>query len=169
MLAVNVSTYAYLHGWFDYNTMHLAPLGFAVQAHEVTTWKKTWAEHSIDRWFFDTLGGFLTLHQNITELMQYTSKRQSRMELQHSVLQMQKYIPAHCHTNRCHCGRMPRSSKALARKKMNYWAGKHRCTLTNRKGYELRHSQWRKHQWSLLTIQIQGLTKKEYHWSKIVP
>ena len=43
-----VSAYAHLSGPFDYKTILLAPMGCAVQIHEKTDKRGTWAYHSVD-------------------------------------------------------------------------------------------------------------------------
>jgi hypothetical protein len=50
----NVSAYAHLCGPFDYNKMPLAPMGCAVQVHEKTDKRGTWAYHSVDGWYLAT-------------------------------------------------------------------------------------------------------------------
>ncbi len=49
-----VSAYAHLCGPFDYNKMPLAPMGCAVQVHEKTDKRGTWAYHSVDGWYLST-------------------------------------------------------------------------------------------------------------------
>ena len=49
-----VSAYAHLRGPFDYNKMPLAPMGCAVQVHEKTDKRGTWAYHSVDGWYLST-------------------------------------------------------------------------------------------------------------------
>jgi hypothetical protein len=49
-----VSAYAHLSGPFDYNKMPLAPMGCAVQIHEKTDKRGTWAYHSLDGWYIAT-------------------------------------------------------------------------------------------------------------------
>jgi hypothetical protein len=48
------SAYAHLCGPFNYNKMPLAPMGCAVQVHEKTDKRGTWAYHSVDRWYLST-------------------------------------------------------------------------------------------------------------------
>ena len=50
-----VSAYQYVHGSFDYNKTPLAPLGCAVQLFESNSRRGTWAEHSTDGWYIETL------------------------------------------------------------------------------------------------------------------
>ena len=50
----NASAYAHLYGNFDYNKHPLAPLGCAVQMHEKSQQRKTWAAHAIDGWYVGT-------------------------------------------------------------------------------------------------------------------
>ena len=49
-----VSAYEYVNGKFDYNRMPLAPMGCAVQVHNSTNRRLTWAEHSLDGWYLKT-------------------------------------------------------------------------------------------------------------------
>jgi hypothetical protein len=49
-----VSAYVHLCGPFDYNKMPLAPMGCAVQVHEKTDKRGTWAYHSVDGWYLST-------------------------------------------------------------------------------------------------------------------
>ena len=49
-----VSAYAHLTGPFDYNKMPLAPMGCAVQVHEKTNKRGTWAYQSVDGWYLAT-------------------------------------------------------------------------------------------------------------------
>ncbi len=53
-VAPTVSAYAYINGSFDYNAMPLAPMGCAVQMHESTNRRTTWAENSINGWYLHT-------------------------------------------------------------------------------------------------------------------
>jgi hypothetical protein len=53
-VAPTVSAYAYINGPFDYNLMPLAPMGCAVQMHESTNRRTTWAENSINGWYLRT-------------------------------------------------------------------------------------------------------------------
>jgi hypothetical protein len=53
-VASNISAYAYHHGSFDYNRMPLAPMGCAVQFHVKPSRRKTFGEHSSDRWYLKT-------------------------------------------------------------------------------------------------------------------
>jgi hypothetical protein len=53
-VAPTVSAYAYINGPFDYNAIPLAPMGCAVQMHESTNRRTTWAENSIDGWYLRT-------------------------------------------------------------------------------------------------------------------
>ena len=52
-VAPNISTYAYHHGSFDYNSMPLAPMGCAVQFH-IKPGRKTFGEHSEDGFYLKT-------------------------------------------------------------------------------------------------------------------
>ena len=49
-----VSAYAHLNGPFGYNKMQLAPMGCAVQVHEKSNSRGTWAYHSVDGLYFAT-------------------------------------------------------------------------------------------------------------------
>jgi hypothetical protein len=49
-----LSAHQYVHGNFDYNKMPLAPVGCAVQLHENSERKGTWADNSIDGWYLQT-------------------------------------------------------------------------------------------------------------------
>jgi len=49
-----VSAYVHLCGPFDYNKMPLTPMGCAVQVHEKTDKRGTWAYHSVDGWYSST-------------------------------------------------------------------------------------------------------------------
>ena len=50
-VAPTVSSYAYVHGEFDYNEMPLAPMGCAVQLYGTPHRKNMWAEHSVDGFY----------------------------------------------------------------------------------------------------------------------
>ena len=58
----NVSAYAHLSGPFDYNKMPLAPMGCAVQVHEKTDKRGTWAYHTVDEWYLATPSGHYRTH-----------------------------------------------------------------------------------------------------------
>jgi hypothetical protein len=49
-----ISAYAHINGPFDYNKMPLAPMGCAVQVHEKTDKRGSWAYHSVDGWYLNT-------------------------------------------------------------------------------------------------------------------
>ena len=49
-----ISAQAHLFGNFDFNRMPLAPIGCAVQIHEETSQRKTWAAHSINGYYLGT-------------------------------------------------------------------------------------------------------------------
>ena len=57
-----VSAYAHLNGPFDYNTMPLAPMGCAVQVHEKSDTRGTWAYHSVDGWYLSTSSDHYLTH-----------------------------------------------------------------------------------------------------------
>jgi hypothetical protein len=47
----NLSSWAQLHGSFDYNRTPLAPPGIRVLVHEKPTIRRTWAPHAADGWY----------------------------------------------------------------------------------------------------------------------
>jgi hypothetical protein len=49
-----VLAHQYVHGNFDYNKMPLALMGCAVQLHQSSTRRASWAENLIDRWYLQT-------------------------------------------------------------------------------------------------------------------
>jgi hypothetical protein len=51
---LKVSAYANLCGQFDYNNMHLAPMGCKVQVHKKTDKRGMWPYHSVDGWYLYT-------------------------------------------------------------------------------------------------------------------
>ena len=51
----NISAYVHLCGPFDYNKMPLAPMVCAVQVHEKTDKRGTWAYHLVNGWYLATL------------------------------------------------------------------------------------------------------------------
>ena len=53
-IAPTVSAYQYVNGAFDYNKMPLAPMGCAVQVHENSKRRGTWAANSTDGWYLRT-------------------------------------------------------------------------------------------------------------------
>ncbi len=53
-VAPTVSAYTYVNGPFNYNAIPLGPMGCAVQIHESTNRRKTWAENSTDGWYLRT-------------------------------------------------------------------------------------------------------------------
>jgi hypothetical protein len=53
-IAPTVSAYQYIHGPFDYNKMQLAPMGCAVQIHNRSEKRGSWAFNSIDGWHLRT-------------------------------------------------------------------------------------------------------------------
>ena len=53
-MALNVSALAYAFVPHDFNSMPLATLGCAVQIHENPSKRRTWAVHSVDRWYLVT-------------------------------------------------------------------------------------------------------------------
>ena len=53
-VAPTVSAYQYVQGVFDYNKTPLAPMGCAVQLHERSERRGTWAMNSVDGWYLRT-------------------------------------------------------------------------------------------------------------------
>ncbi len=53
-VAPMVSAYQHVNGVFDYNKMPLAPMGCAVQVHENSERRGTWAANSSDGWYLRT-------------------------------------------------------------------------------------------------------------------
>jgi hypothetical protein len=53
-VAPTVSAYQYVHGPFDYNKMPRAPMGCAVQLHERSERRGSWAMNAIDAWYLRT-------------------------------------------------------------------------------------------------------------------
>jgi len=53
-VAPTVSAYQYVNGAFDYNKMPLAPMGCAVQIHENSERRRSWAANSSDGWYLRT-------------------------------------------------------------------------------------------------------------------
>jgi hypothetical protein len=49
-----VSAHQYVHGNFDYNKMLVAPMGCAVQLHQNSERRATWAANLIDGWYLQT-------------------------------------------------------------------------------------------------------------------
>jgi len=58
-----VSAYAHLCGPFDYNKMPLRPMGCAVQVHEKTDKRGTWAYQSVDGWYLSTSPKHYHMHR----------------------------------------------------------------------------------------------------------
>ena len=46
-----LSAYAQLHGQYDYNANHVAPLGIQVLIHEKSNNRISWAPHGVEGWF----------------------------------------------------------------------------------------------------------------------
>ena len=46
-----ISAWQYVHGQFDYNKMPLAPMGCAVQIHQGSERRASWAANAIDGWY----------------------------------------------------------------------------------------------------------------------
>ena len=53
-VAPTVSAYQYVHGAFDYNKMPLAPMGCAVQLHERSKRRGSWAMNAVNGWYLRT-------------------------------------------------------------------------------------------------------------------
>ena len=49
-----VLAYAYMNGPYDFNKMPLAPMGCAVQIHENSERRRSWAANSSDGWYLRT-------------------------------------------------------------------------------------------------------------------
>jgi hypothetical protein len=52
--APTISAWQYVHGHFDYNKMPLAPMGCAVQIHQGSERRASWAANAIDGWYLQT-------------------------------------------------------------------------------------------------------------------
>ncbi len=70
-----VLAHQYVHGNFDYNKMPLAPIGCAVQLHQSSTKRASWAVNSIDGWYLQTLPEHYQCH--MIYVKQTKSKRVS--------------------------------------------------------------------------------------------
>ncbi len=57
-----VSAYTHLCVPFNYNKIPLAPMGCAVQVHEKTDKRGTWAYHSVDGWYLATSPEHYRMH-----------------------------------------------------------------------------------------------------------
>jgi len=62
-VAPTVSAYQYVHGAFDYNKMPLAPMGCAVQIHERSEKRGSWAMNSVDGWYLRTSDEHYRCHE----------------------------------------------------------------------------------------------------------
>ena len=62
-VAPTVSAYQYVHGTFDYNKMPLAPMGCAVQIHERSEKRGSWAMNSVDGWYLRTSDEHYRCHE----------------------------------------------------------------------------------------------------------
>ena len=62
-VAPTVSAYQYVHGAFDYNKMLLAPMGCAVQIHERSEKRGSWAMNSVDGWYLRTSDEHYRCHE----------------------------------------------------------------------------------------------------------
>jgi hypothetical protein len=49
-----VPAYQYVNGAFDYNKMPLSPMGCAVQIHERSERRGSWAANAVDGWYLQT-------------------------------------------------------------------------------------------------------------------
>ena len=88
-----VSAYAHMSGPFDYNKMPLAPMGCAVQVHEKTDKRGTWAYHSVDGWYIDTSAEHYRTHrchikdtksERFTDTAQFHHKNITRPTVTHA-------------------------------------------------------------------------------------
>ena len=88
-----MSAYAHLSGPFDYNKMLLAPMGCAVQVHEKTDKRGTWAYHSVDGWYLSTSPIHYRTHlchiketrgERLTDTIQFTHKNITKPTITHS-------------------------------------------------------------------------------------
>ena len=89
----NISAYAHLCGPFDYNKMPLAPMGCAVQVHEKTDKRVTWAYHSVDGWYLATSPDHYRTHlfhikssksERFTDTSKFSHKRITRPTITHA-------------------------------------------------------------------------------------
>lgn len=62
-VAPTVSAYQYVNGPFDYNKMPLAPMGCAVQIHERSERRGSWAMNSVDGWYLRTSDEHYRCHE----------------------------------------------------------------------------------------------------------
>ena len=89
----NISAYAHLCGLFNYNNIPLAPMGCAVQVHEKTDKRGTWAYHSVDGWYLATSPEHYQTHlchikstksEHFTDMAQFSHKKITRFTITHS-------------------------------------------------------------------------------------
>ena len=89
----NISAYAHLCGPFDYNKMLLAPMGCAVQVHEKTDKRSTWAYQSVDGWYLATSPEHYRTHlchikstkgERFTDTAQFSHKKITHPKITHA-------------------------------------------------------------------------------------
>ena len=89
----NVLACAHLSGPFDYNKMPLAPMGCAVQVHDNTDKQFTWAYHSVNGWYLETLPEHYrtrlchikqTRSERLTNTTQFSHKNITRSTITHA-------------------------------------------------------------------------------------
>jgi hypothetical protein len=61
-VAPTVSAYQYVNRAFNYNKMPLAPMGCAVQIHEHSERRGSWAANAVDRWYLQTTPEYYQCH-----------------------------------------------------------------------------------------------------------
>ena len=85
--------YTHLSGPFDYNKMPLAPMGCAVQVHEKTDKRGTWAYHSVDGWYLATSPEHYCTHrchitstrsERFTDTVKFSHKKITRPTVTHA-------------------------------------------------------------------------------------
>ena len=88
-----VSAYTHLCGPFDYNKMPLAPMGCAVQVHEKTDKRGTWAYHSVDGWYLTTSPEHYRMHrchikatksERVSDTLNFSHKNITRPTITHA-------------------------------------------------------------------------------------
>ena len=88
-----VSAYTHLCGPFDYNKMPLAPMGCAVQVHEKTDKRGTWAYHSVDGWYLSTSPKHYRTHrchikatksERVSDTLNFSHKNITRPTITHT-------------------------------------------------------------------------------------
>ena len=80
-------------GTFDYNKMPLAPMGCAVQLHEKTDKRGTWAYHYVDRWYILTSPKHYRMHrchnkatksERVSDTVNFSHKNITRPTITHA-------------------------------------------------------------------------------------